>query len=296
MKKVILFLCVCLCLSACISRKLPEEDPTLLPSTVESTEVTIPTEIPTVPEETTIPITTTVPVETTVPETTAPPPETTVAETFPSLPDEVTLEDLVTVIWDETLTWKSAGKEMVFTCPVPELLPFSEDAVRVNGEIQDYLWHIIDMAKEDMKYKQECGIVSAGYQTYLNADILSVMAWWETQYDLTHYEVWNLNLKTGKQPSELEIAELLGMSEEVYSQLLTDKVTGAFLERNQHWADTEWADIYLEQFDVCISQENLKKTKLFFGDDGEVMVLAPIYAMAGAGKYPTLIPLGLVYK
>ena len=296
MKKVILFLCVCLCLSACISRKLPEEDPTLLPSTVESTEVTIPTEIPTVPEETTIPITTTVPVETTVPETTAPPPETTVAETFPTLPEEVMLEDLVTVIWDETLTWKSAGKEMEFTCPVPELLPFSEDAVRVSGEIQKTLWEYINREKENMKYKQDKTYVSVGYQTYLNGNILSVMTWAENNKDRTVYNAWSLDLETGKQLTAPEMAGVLGLSEEAYVHLITQKVTDAFYERCGDGTDHPDPELYQQAFDSSLSQENLREMKLYFDDDGAGILVATIYTTAGSGKSPMLIPLGLVYK
>ena len=293
MKRLLLLLCICIFMSACKPQIQPADTSTIFSQSVESTNATALIENATAPMETTVPATTAVPTETTVPETTAPPPETTVAETFPTLPAEVTLEDLFTIIWDETLTWKAGGKEMVFTCPVPELLPFSEDAVRVNGEIQKTLWGFIEREKENMKFKQSKSYVSVGYQTYLNGSVLSVMTWAEDDHNKTVYNAWNLDLETGKQLTEPELVMLLGLSQEQYDELVLQSVTEAFYERCGDGKNFPDPEFYQQQFEACLSQENLAKAKLYFGEAGEAILIAPIIAVAGASNYPTLIPLDI---
>lgn len=259
-------------------------------STFASTESPVPTEVQTMEAPETTAETTIAP-ETTEPKVT----ETSPTEaTFAPLPETVSVADLVETVWDETLTWTDKQKyDNSFTGSVPELFPFSEDAVRVNGEIQDVLWEKINRELQNQEKKDSQKYLSAGYRAYLNGDVLSVMTWADDNHDRAEYDVWNLDLETGKQLTEQEMAARLGLSEEAYIQLITEAVTDAFYERCGNVENAPDPEFYQQQFDACISQENLAKVKLYFGEGGEVILIAPIIPIAGASSYPTLIPLNI---
>ena len=102
-----------------------------------------------------------------------------------------------------------------------------------------------------------------------------------------------MDLETGKQLTGPEMAALIGLAPEQYDAMVEQKVEEAFYERCGDGVNFPDPAFYQQQYEHCLSQENLEKVQLYFGEDGEAILIAPIIPVAGASNYPTLIPLGL---
>lgn len=246
------------------------------------------------PDTTTIPDTTLAQTEATV--------ETTVAtelfapvypeRSVTALPEKAPVEDVVSSYWEETLEWvDKPGNVCRLPIAIPQIYPFSEDAIRCEKEIFDVLFPIAEETLANMEEELSQSWARIGYEAFVNGDVLSLLIVKETVYDLTEYHVYNLDLSTGKQLTREGLLEKLAVSEADFKAAAETAVEKTFVNRYGEKEKSYDQDFYQEQLDRSLSKENLEKTEIYLDAEGKAVLVADIYAMAGATSYPTRISL-----
>lgn len=248
------------------------------------------------PDTTTVPDTTPAQTEATV--------ETTVAtelfapvypeRSVTALPEKAPVEDVVSSYWEETLEWvDKPGNACRLPIAIPQIYPFSEDAIRCEKEIFDVLFPIAEETLANMEEELSQSWAKIGYEAFVNGDVLSLLIVKETVYDLTEYHVYNLDLSTGKQLTREGLLEKLAVSEADFKAAAETAVEETFVNRYGEKEKSYDQDFYQEQLDRSLSKENLEKTEIYLDAEGKAVLVADIYAMAGATSYPTRIPMNL---
>lgn len=176
-------------------------------------------------------------------------------------------------------------KQVVPIC-LPKLLPFSEDAIACQKEIQDRF----DPKLEEMRQNASEGYsISHSYIehfVYLNNTILSVVIHERSMFDSSAFTVYNFDIESGKQLDTQRLMSKLQITD--YIEKFTQAATKAFETNYGHFNHN---DFYETQLETTISKNNIDKAKPYIAENGEVMVIINIYPMAGAAYYPEAIPL-----
>jgi len=196
---------------------------------------------------------------------------------------------LVTPYWEQGL---DIVEHATFFISIPQIWPFSQDAIDCQEEIWEALLptlkyyeetagytDIYDVRllpmSEKVYYNNPAGI---SYSSYIYKDILSIVVETLTQYDMTEHFVYNLDLTTGKRIGNEALLDRLGIG----SVDLKESLRAAYIKRYNSSSG--------EQLDKTLSKENLDAVRLYVTNDGTLMAAARIYSIAGADSYMHLIP------
>lgn len=209
-----------------------------------------------------------------------------------ALPEKANVEDVVSSYWEETLEWvDKPGNACSLPIAIPQIHPFSDDAIRCEKEIFDILFPIAEETLTHMEEKLSQSWAKIGYEAFVNEDVLSLVIVKETDYDLTEYHVYNLDLSTGEQLTREGLLEKLAVSEADFKAAAESAVEETFVNRYGEKGKNADQDFYQEQLERSLSKENLEKTEIYLDAEGKAVLVADVYAMAGAASYPTRIPL-----
>ena len=251
------------------------------------------------PAQTTAADTTASPDSTTVPDTTAAevpvpespdPPTAPTGRTVTSLPEEYTLDDLVFPYWEETLEWSDGYNNNTFTAVIPGIYPFSEDAIRCEAEIFQFMSPFAEEALDLMNRHMSVSSAAIGYDAYLNGKILSLVVWEDDNHDRITYQVFNLDLSTGKQLLSADMKTLVDISDADISAAISDAFLSKYGSKDS-FTNPDLSEAYQEQYDRSIAQENIDLAQIYLGENGEAFIAANVYSLAGADYYPQLLPL-----
>lgn len=187
-------------------------------------------------------------------------------------------------------TTKFHNPKQSVTVRIPKLLPFSEDAIACQGEIQNEF----DPWVEEIRTNLTDGFTSAtafiDYYAYLNDRIFSLVIYAESMFDLGLYRVYNFDTETGKRLNTEELMNKLQITD--YTERFTQIAQDAF---SKQWGETRDPsshdyDLYVSQKAKNSSKENIDKAMPYVAEDGKVMVVLNVYSLAGAEKYPQVLP------
>lgn len=173
---------------------------------------------------------------------------------------------------------------------IPKLLPFSEDAVTAQAEIQNKLDSYITEVRTDYAEGNSSSTEFVDYNAYLNDTIFSVAIQTQSVFDSRFYLVYNFDIETGKQLNTEELMNKLQITD--YTEKFTQIAQDAFSKQWGEERDTSSHDydLYVSQKAKNSSKENIDKAMPYVAEDGKVMVVLDIYSLAGAEKYPQVLP------
>ena len=208
------------------------------------------------------------------------------------LPESVTVGDLISPYWEETLRWDDTdGEHCVFPVAVPQIYPFSEDAIRCEKEIFDHLFPILDDALNKMGIGISQSLNQVGYEAYLNGQILSLIVSQETPNDLHLYQVYNFDTASGKKLDGADLLAYLGISRDDFHHRADTAVRTHFAGRFGEKEAAADPTFYQAQLNRSTNESNLDHAELYLDAAGRLMMVADIYPLAGASRYPTPLPL-----
>lgn len=287
MKKIIsLLVCIALLLglAACGASREETEPESSEPVAEQKTsapqpEQTAATTLPTQPEQTEAPETQ---------------PEQTQTPAVQPLPESCTAQTLVWDYLNETLEWvDGVGNENKLLFAIPQIYPFSEDAIACQEEILELLMPIYEESLQNIALECSCVYGAIGYEAYLWGDVLSILVYRETHFDLTDYSVYNLNVRTGQRLDNGALLEQIGLSQESYMEAAAQAAHDAFAGKYGQLQEA-FGEEYDTQLANTISQENISAAQLYLNGEGTLMMAVNIYSMAGAAYYPALLALPVV--
>ena len=181
-----------------------------------------------------------------------------------------------------------------FTVRLPQVNVDSEYAAAVNSEIWD-------------KYYEE-PLYSSGDVDYTwaqNGDILSLVIRYDTYMnDVVEWDVYNIDLTTGRQASADALLQYAGLSQASYMSRLEEALDEVFTEKyaisGLYYTEDEkseqeaspGSDFFAQQTAfweaqraATVSAENLAECRPYLDASGRLCVIAKIYSIAGATYY-----------
>lgn len=275
MKKIICLFLILVLLSSCLSGC------SLLGLTMLNKQELKPQTI--TPKETVdeIPAIESIPTDTSVPET-AP-----ATEVIPAMDMSNPISDLYAM----TLVDESTEFSWEVSYHVPQINCDSEDARRINKEIDEEYSRIIDEELDSQQngYSFTCEyikweLISNGQYTFT----LIITSGYPS--DCRYYTLYNFNALTGKEISNKEILEQFGLSADEFVAMAKETAGNIFLARAEAFGET---DNYVQRLlDGTVSDENIHKNMpLFVNENGTLCIITPIGSFAGADFYYEIIEL-----
>lgn len=231
------------------------------------------------------------------------PDNTTSGQTEPSTnnTEPVNIEDIegplaqyVQTAVKETLeldTTKQGNGEQIVSVRLPKLLPFSEDAIAAQAELQSEFdpWPWVEEIRINLADGWSSMTHSIDYEAYLNGSVFSLMICAESMVDLNSYFVYNFDVETGKRLNTEELMNKLQITD--YTQRFTQIAQKAFDEKYDdatvEHLESERDHIAAKREDT-ISRENIEKAMPYVAADGKLMVVIDIHIPTGAGCYPEI--------
>ena len=174
---------------------------------------------------------------------------------------------------------------------IPKLLPFSEDAIAAQTEIESELKTYITDVRESYAQELSASTSFIDYKAYLNDTVFSIVIQAESMFDLSFYLVYNFDIETGKRLDTEDLMAKLQIAN--YTEIFTQIAQDAFDEDHVNATDeylNEHYDLYISQMAKNISEENIDKAMPYIAEDGKAMVVLNIYSTAGAEYYPEIFP------
>lgn len=215
----------------------------------------------------------------------------TVSDTVQPLPEDYTLEDLVSS-YDEYHAWSDdMGNEFDAPFSMPLIYPFSEDAIAAQQEISNYFLSLLEQNRDRMASNQAPAYLSVLYDDNLNGDLLSILTFERTYPHTTnYYKVFNFDLDTGALLSNAEMAAryLPELSYPEYLMALTQ-----FREEDYRRNASEMTGDPPESFlDTELDHDTVAMSgaKLYLDYHGSLQIAYASSTPAGAGYYQATAP------
>ncbi len=217
--------------------------------------------------------------EDTVPDTTSPEP------TDPPV-IEGPLGEFVQIDVAETVTGTDGRNQWSVSIRVPKLLPFSKDAEACQQEIQDRYNPLLEEIRSNSAKGFWPVLLSIEFEAYLNDGILSLVICEQTNYETSHYRVYNFDTASGVRLDSAVLAKKLAITD--YAEKAKQAAQSVFEQIHINCQDSP---LHAQQQAATVSEENIAKGLLYLAEEGKPMVVMDIYPCAGAAYYSHAIPL-----
>lgn len=220
------------------------------------------------------------------------------------IPEDPKAESLVSTGVDTHLEWEdAAGNHERFDARLPQLHPFSEDAIAINQHIVEKYGAMVTECEDAASEGYSTHLRSIDYEAYLNAGLLSLVITAETTYDYTDYEVFNFRIIGEEDVQTMDTAAMaktyLDISYVEYLYGVSQFSLESF-ERKYADSDPQALEDFKEMYQnysfgmpMGHNPADLYSTRLFLDGSGQLMLRFNDYSMAGADFYPTLVPVSL---
>lgn len=184
---------------------------------------------------------------------------------------------------------KDTAEEFYFL-HVPQLTGDEPDIPYVNERIMEEFGAIAQETLDAANKSLDTGCYMVSWENYIYGNFyFSIVLSKFYAGDCTYHTVYNLNAWTGQLLSDDELLAEYGMSMEEFYGALTELVAKTYQE---NWWDESFNDSpemresYERQYEWSISADNIQNYHgIYFREDGTLMVIVDIGALAGAGSY-----------
>lgn len=170
---------------------------------------------------------------------------------------------------------------------LPKLQPFSDDAIACQADIEKDLEEVLNEIEADVNGGYETDLHYITFDAVVNRDILSILI--KSQYRAGGYMVYytyNFDITTSKRLDNEALIEKLQITD--FDQRLTQTAKNGFETK---YGPVDNNDSFkTQQLNATIDPENLKKTQFYVGQDGKMMTVLYVHAIAGAAGYYELVP------
>lgn len=221
----------------------------------------------------------------------------------PAIPeDPAEVEGDVWFLYSEQGTYTdSVDNYGAYFWQVPQLNFSTPDAMAINKAIADRFGPIVE---EEIKNMEEGLSLHAGdikctifynHDPDTDDEIITLLCYQETPYDLTYYVSYHYHTGRGEQLSNGELLELLGFDTEEYLAALKQAAASRYLHNAMLWGNFAPGQLFeedfrWEQYKRTVSDENITldvPMYVTYGNEGLIVVAIPnIYSIAGAEYYP----------
>ena len=208
-------------------------------------------------------------------------------DSFLPLPDQAPTPndggdgEIVTDAYTATLTDRRYNILCCYHIPKFDLPNNMAD--KFNDKIYSQMHEILQ--RDVLDVHKEYGYVNVGKMNYAwgqSKNIASVIV--ETELIDTafseHY-IYNVNTETGEEASRAELLAVFGLTEESFEAQAKEMLKSKFETINSWAIESVGQSEYNKKLNSTISDENIKKAKLYINEKGQLCIMISFYGFAG---------------
>ncbi len=214
------------------------------------------------------------------------------------------LEDWVQTGFQKEIRWTDdMGTQISVTINLPSITPAADFAVEYNQKISAYQDALVQEITECQESLSWTDLVSVSYEAYLHDDILSILRMEQTNIDLTYYTADSFDLDDGEALTASDLCdEFLDLDYPAFLMVANGMIQrefeatyGQIYDVDSAEADDaqqEGLEFYRQVYDsIATDAAGLLGRQLYVGENGQLMMIYDAPSLAGAGYYPTVMPL-----
>jgi hypothetical protein len=194
-----------------------------------------------------------------------------------------------------------------YSYTIPKIDINSDYAITINKEIQEEYKTEVDDEINNYKKGYSVFLYSVEYDVFLNDTILSLVICREYPDDCIDYQVYNVDVSTGKSVSNTQLLQYKDITETDLLNKLPEVYSDEFINQNGTketdidnmktapcgFTEEEIKDFskdYTDQYNMTIDISNYGiDTPMFLNADGNLIIIAKIYSLAGSDFYYQMI-------
>lgn len=203
----------------------------------------------------------------------------------------VGLEDVIGIYAKEQFSYENLMGDVVdISCTVPMFILDTPDARACNEELLGACARYLEDIEYAMETETHTDVTEIYYEAWILDDTVTLLVTVGSNTDCTRYYAYTLDLTNGELVDRDRLAVRLGVTPEELKAAGQEALEEAFVGM---YGDFGTDDFYDSQLERTISEENLEESVFYRTRNGEVMLLADVYSLAGADRYAHLIPVAL---
>lgn len=166
---------------------------------------------------------------------------------------------------------------------VPKINIDSDEADKVNSEIYANCMGNINEELSTMEDGCSPVLVDVSYSTYVYGDVLSIVIEQRLDWDdYIAYQVYNVDIHTGKQLRNSELLGLVNIDQDTFINTARSCVYDRFKGEVQNYKNH--VEEVLSLYKDTVNSDNIEiNMPVFLDNDGNINIIATIYSVAGDG-------------
>ena len=193
-------------------------------------------------------------------------------------------EDIVVTAFEKSGDYTdSLGNEYHYSYRIPAINAEPEEARRLNELIYTQLMSVVDKELKSMDDGLSLVSVNVDYRYYVNDGIVSILCTSDSPDDFNNYLVCNYDAGNGREFTRADFLAREGLTEEELVSLACATCEKTFTEAFGNFPhDSFYEEQYARTLDPSTYGDDLM---LYYGEDGTLSMVAPIFSLAGASFY-----------
>ena len=193
-------------------------------------------------------------------------------------------EDIVVTAFEKSGDYTdSLGNEYHYSYRIPAINAEPEEARRLNELIYTQLMSVVDEELKSMDDGLSLVSVNVDYRYYVNDGIVSILCTSDSPNDFNNYLVCNYDAGNGREFTRADFLAREGLTEEELVSLACATCEKTFTEAFGNFPhDSFYEEQYARTLDPSTYGDDLM---LYYGEDGTLSMVAPIFSLAGASFY-----------
>lgn len=193
-------------------------------------------------------------------------------------------EDIVVTAFEKSGDYTdSLGNEYHYSYRIPAINAEPEEARRLNELIYTQLMSVVDEELKSMDDGLSLVSVNVDYRYYVNDGIVSILCTSDSPNDFNNYLVCNYDVGNGREFTRADFLAREGLTEEELVSLACATCEQTFTEAFGNFPhDSFYEEQYARTLDPSTYGDDLM---LYYGEDGTLSMVAPIFSLAGASFY-----------
>ena len=193
-------------------------------------------------------------------------------------------ENIVVTVYEKSGDYTdSLGNEYHYSYRIPAINTETEEARRINEAIHAQLMSVVDEELKSMDDGLSLVSVNVDYRYYVNDGIVSILCTSDSPNDFNNYLVCNYDAGNGREFTRADFLAREGLTEEELVSLACATCEKTFTEAFGNFPhDSFYEEQYARTLDPSTYGDDLM---LYYGEDGTLSMVAPIFSLAGASFY-----------
>ena len=193
-------------------------------------------------------------------------------------------EDIVVTAFEKSGDYTdSLGNEYHYSYRIPAINAEPEEARRLNELIYTQLMSVVDKELKSMDDGLSLVSVNVDYRYYVNDGIVSILCTSDSPNDFNNYLVCNYDAGNGREFTRADFLAREGLTEEELVSLACATCEKTCTEAFGNFPhDSFYEEQYARTLDPSTYGDDLM---LYYGEDGTLSMVAPIFSLAGASFY-----------